>query len=170
MTRTFLLFIAMSLFKNTNAQDLYIVDRGCIKDNFSIRFVDQNFILEPDKFFSLSKINLQVSKIIGNPAKKRGKDNFNSEAVLKYYTNKKVISYKISITRNDRTYYGRIAFFGVEPKHKNDAVATYYKISIPEDYFSQARDGMKTCVYEYYMKDDLKIFTWAIWLSDVPLD
>lgn len=170
MKKFVILFTALILYQKINGRGLYVMDRGCIKDVFSIRFIDQKFIIEPDNFFSVSQLKLNVSEIIGNPSKRRGKDDFNSEAVLKYYTNKKVISHRISINHKNKTYYGRIAFFSVENKHKNDAVASYYKISIPEDYFLQAKDGMKTCVYEYYMKDDLKIFTWAIWLSDIPFD
>ncbi|HEX7413338.1 MAG TPA: hypothetical protein VF411_04770, partial [Bacteroidia bacterium] len=81
---------------------------------------------------------------------------------------KNAISYKITIAHNNKTYYGRIAFFNVPKNFQNTAVASYYKITIPEQYFERAKSGVQSCIYEYCGSTH-PYYTWIVWLSDVPL-
>jgi hypothetical protein len=164
MKKQILLFTSFFLLNTIYGQRLYNIDKGCIKDNFEIKFVDQDITLVPDKFFSLSQLNLEVSRRVGDVGARN---------ISKLYKGETVISYKITIKNptDNKLYYGRIAFFGVAKKHQNEAVASYYKIAIPDIYFKQANDGMTSWVYEYYTyRKSYKFLTWIIWLSDIPLD
>ena len=151
-----LLIFAISVSIN-GCQPFYILT-GCVKDTFTIKLVDQNIELVPDKFFSINDLHLTENNPISDAP---SPNSFNSEGIK---------SYKITIQHNGKTYYGRLAFFAVPPSHSNEGVASYYKISIPEDKFGVAGSGLQCCWYEYWGKNpNHPNPTWVIWLSDVSI-
>ncbi len=159
-----LLGLTLTLFFLTECKPgNYIIDRGCVKDEFKITFDDYPEItFTPDKFFSTNALNLKTNYY--------GPTDFRADG----YKEVGLVSYKVTIERfsNHKKYYGRMAFFGVpnKPAFTNKAVASFYKITIPENYFEEARDGITSTVYEYYMYNPaVKFPTWTIWFSDVPL-
>ena len=145
-----------------HAPGLYKVDRGCVKDEFKIKFVDQPEIeLTPDKFFSIDNLKLKTNRYSG------------SDVGVNGYKRKGLINYKITIERldNHKQFYGRMAFYDVVniPQCTNSAVASFYKITIPESYFGEAKDGITVSRYEWYNYNSAKYSTWIIWFSDIPI-
>lgn len=157
-----LTFVIISITFTQCESGKYIINKGCIKDEFKIKFTDEGIELAPDKFFSTVDLKLKTNNY--------GMTDFSTSG----YRKPGVTSYKITIERfsNHKTYYGRIAFFSVpnRPVYVNKAVASFYKIVIPENYFDEAKDGITSTVYEYYnYNPSVKFPTWMIWFSDVPL-
>jgi len=142
MYKLFALIIIFSIaFSECKSQ--YIIEKGCIQDNFKIKFVDQDIELTPNIFFSIKELNLKINKYCTKDFGVNG------------YKRKKLITYKITIERlnDNKIYYGRIAFYNIinKPEVTNKAVASYYKISIPVSYFEEAKDGITVSFYEYYI-------------------
>ena len=160
---TRVLALLLSLSSLCPAQ--YLIDRGCIKGDFTIKFEDKDITLSPDNFFSMEKLRLKSNPPSGKDLRPDG------------YKRKDLVTYKIKIEKlsSNKVYYGRIAFYAVvnKPKIISQAVVSYFKLSIPESYFMQAHDGITASVYEYYInrrkKVDHQFPTWVIWFSDVPL-
>lgn len=119
------------------------ISKGIIKDDFTVKFVDRNLELKPDVWFNTKELSL----------------------VENDYWNKQPVNYKITIEHGGKKYYGLIGFFNVPKKNERDAVASFYKISIPQGYFDRADDGSQACVYEYTKAGTA---TWQICLSIIP--
>ncbi len=166
MTRTLttaILSTTMLLGLTACSKRPFIIEKGCVKDDFSITINDKNAVLKPDKFF-----NLEDYKLVANPKR------FPPTLKTLHDFKNKFVNYKVTITRpgNDKPYYGRLAFFAVPDKMKNLAVCSFYKISIDGAYFQQAEDGRTAYLYEYYTIDGKRggnFPTWIIWLSDIPI-
>ena len=166
ITKTFLrsfFSIAIFFFISSCSHKLYSIPTGCVKDEFTIKFIDQELSLKPNQFFNVADLNLtenywsKASRLATKP------NGFNFGNIQ---------SYKISIVHNSTTYYGRIAFFKVPYRCKNDAVASFYKIYIPDSYFQKANNGAQSCFFEYTNvnpKIGITSPTWIIWLSDSPV-
>ena len=167
------------------------IDKGKIQDDFTITITDNNTILKPDEFFSLSPLNLKAS----THAWKWGKDE--TLNVYKELGQNGYPFYNVTIQKPGYPkYYGRVAFLNTTESN-TEAVSRYYEIKIPSTYFERAKGGRIACVYEFSTKGygetaGSKIAksvlavptlgmsalggkgarfnpTWIIWLSDTPL-
>jgi hypothetical protein len=138
----------------------YIITTGCIKDTFTIKFTDENITLVPDAFFNIKDLKFVENNYLeGNNPQPGSYKKGNQK------------TYKISILHNNKTYYGRIAFYNVSDQHKTDAVASYYRISIAEEFFQQVKGDQngnekEACIYEQCKGGGSA--TWVIWLSNNP--
>jgi hypothetical protein len=141
------------------------IEKGSIKDDFTITFEDRNITLKPGQFFTLADLGLQANRntIEGN--------------ILTAYQDvikkgRHFPSYRIRVAKSgyDKPYYGLLTFFNTSKKHTTDAVARYYELQIPPQYFNDATRGRVACAYEYTSDKVFgKLPTWVIWLSDQPL-
>lgn len=161
---TVLILLLSSFNQRPMNKKVNIVDKGCIKGNFSIELVNQGVILEPDKFFTPSELNLACNS-------RFYKVNPKNQDLLKLYKLIQIISFPIRIVNHSdgKTYYGRLGFFPVNASSLNQAVTSYYRIAIPDQSFEQATAGRTVCRYEYWTYGRDRFLTWIIWLSDVPI-
>ena len=159
------LLLAATVFFGSCHPKLFVIERGCVKDDFTIKLTEQNATLKPNEFFNIDKLNLRVNSRLIQTV---------SMDFLQVYKVQRagIVSYPVQIRKGGKTYYGRLAFFGVKEKAQTQAVCTFYKIAIPDDYFGQAVDGRTACVYEYYSvqgRHGGKFPTWVIWMSDIEI-
>jgi len=141
------------------------IDKGSVKDDFTITFEDKAITLKPGQFFNLNELGLQANRAVieGN--------------ILTAYQDvikkgRHFPSYKIRLEKKgyDKPYYGLLTFFNTSKSHTTDAVARYYELQIPPQYFNDATRGRVACAYEYTSDKKFgKVPTWVIWLSDQPL-
>ena len=139
----------------------YWIIQGCVKDDFTLKLVDQNVELAPDKFFSINDLKLK-------------ENNYNDVREPKpfSYRDHGITSYKFSLMHAGKTYYGRISFNNLPTSGSTSAVSSFYKITIPQEYFDKAKDGQQSVVYEYWSDaaHNSSYATWIVWLSDIPLE
>jgi hypothetical protein len=142
------------------------IEKGSIKDDFTITFENKDITLKPGQFFTLTELGLQEN------AKMYEGNNILTAYQEVIKKGKHFPSYKIKITKSgyDKPYYGLLAFFKTGKQHTTDAVARYYELQIPTQYFNDATRGRVACAYEYTSDRKFgKVPTWVIWLSDQPL-
>ncbi|MEI6184962.1 MAG: hypothetical protein WCP65_05485 [Bacteroidota bacterium] len=141
---------------------------GCVKDNFSIKFLEKDIELMPNNFFNIKNLGLVENSCNAGHLVPGG-----------YRTSG--VTYKISIVHNNKMYYGRIGFFKVAEECKGEGVASFYRIALPEKSFTDANDGSQSCWGEYTIGGGYKMNTWTtlgggnkrptwiIWLSDTQI-
>lgn len=140
----------------------FIIERGVVKKTPAIKFVDKDITLIPDQFFTISQLGLKANS--ASDAVWNAKS-----PVTRLYERRAVESYPITIEYKNKKFYGRIAFFKAWRSAKKLAVTSYYKITIPDQYFLNASDGRTSCVYELYYKGGGQAPTWMVWISDIPI-
>jgi hypothetical protein len=182
------LFLGL-MFLSSCITTKYQIDQGIVKDNFDIKIVEKNIVLQKDKFFNPEQLGLVTNKYsqpsfalylppwtfaVGLPAaiviKKLSPIKKNTD-FLALYKNDKVKSYNIEFTANNKKYYGKIAFFNAFNFAKSEGVCSYYQISIPSTKLAEVDAGRTSCIYEYYTrKSGTKHFpTWIIWMSEADI-
>lgn len=189
MKKALLFFTTVSVLISGCMSTKYHIDKLSVKEPFAIKITDNGVVLEPDQMFSLDRLGLTANKYryhqvgyylippftfygwlaylairSGSPIRKNTK-------FIDLYKHKRIKSYRITFIKNNKTYYGRIAFFDALNFAKAKAVCSYYRITVPADKLSLASEGRTACVYEYYDKSSGKTQfpTWIIWMSDADI-
>lgn len=81
---------------------------------------------------------------------------------------------RITVPGRNEPLYGVLVMGKSDPRMSHEAASRSYRIQVPQEYVQQALDGRVSLVYEWGEVtwsggDKSKWATWALWLSDKPL-
>lgn len=155
------------------------INKNKLVSDVEIKFVATNLQVKQNDVFNLSDAKLEANSSLtggngGNWLKK-----LDVNYILKACKANKFINYDILIKspKYEKAYYGKIAFFNVNNKESEAAVARYREITIDDRYLAAATRGRTALMYEYASHDfgggfmgkmDLRVPTWFIVMSDEP--
>jgi hypothetical protein len=165
-----------------------VIEKGKIQDDVTINFTQQKISIKPDEFFTLSELGLRAGETAWQWSKEQTIDQYKSFDNPRSGLGKIYPVYNITIKKPgySNPYYGKILFLNASEASNTEAVARYYEIQIPNQYFENAKGGRIACVYEFSNRASttslkapgrriVKIAgagfspTWIIWLSDTPM-
>ena len=168
------LFTALLLF--TSCVGLKVpVNKNKLVSNVEIEFVSKNLKLKQNDIFNLSDNQLLANSSLGGGNGGNWLKKMDVNYILKACKSGTFKNYDILIKspKYSKPYYGKIAFFNVNGKESETAVARYREIAIDDTYFASATRGRTALMYEYSEHDfgihgDLRVPTWFILMSDEP--
>lgn len=155
------------------------INKNKVVSNVEIEFVSKNLKLKQNDVFNLSDNQLIANSSLSGGNGGNWMKKLDVNYMLKACKSGSFINYDILIKspKYSKPYYGKIAFFNVNGKESETAVARYREITIDDTYFASATRGRTALMYEYAEHDfgggfmgslDLRVPTWFILMSDEP--
>jgi hypothetical protein len=165
-----ILFVFLTAFVLQGCVQLDLpITQGIVKDDFtiSLNLNNRRMNICPDRFFTLDSLGLRANTtpLMTNDPNLLNCYKDGKKADGKFLTN----VYPVSIQKDNKTFYGQMAFFNASKSASSQGVTSYYQISVSDKYFEEALQGRTSCTYEYWRNGANSYITWIIWLSDAPL-